>query len=309
MISAVPWRSASGETSQPHRPTAASQPGDAAAAAPPPAPRRRPRRAPRRTASGPSGTPSAAPRHDAARPALRRRRGGRRAGPGRAAAAASPGRAASCAACGRPDARAGSPGSTSPPASSSSALGRGQLGAQLVRQRAPLGIELERVVDRVAELERQVAAAVAKRGQRLAEPPGGRRRPAGAHRVRARPGLVEREGERVDVAGRAEAGALGLLGRHVGERPDHVAGVGERVVAHDVRHAEVGQLREARPGRGLGDHHHVLRLDVAVDDPVRVGVLERVAERHADLGHVAVRHRAARISSARVRPRTSSETR
>ena len=56
-------------------------------------------------------------------------------------------------------------------------------------------------------------------------------------------------------------------------------------------HAEVGELGEPRPRGGVGHDHHVLRLDVAVDHPARVGVLERVAERDADARHVAVRDR------------------
>ena len=55
--------------------------------------------------------------------------------------------------------------------------------------------------------------------------------------------------------------------------------------------AEVGQLGEPRSRGRLGEDHHVARLDVAVDDPALVGVLEGVAQRHADARDVAVRER------------------
>ena len=59
-----------------------------------------------------------------------------------------------------------------------------------------------------------------------------------------------------------------------------------------MRHAEVGQLGESRARGGLGEHHHVLRLHVAVDHAARVRVLERLAERDPDARDVAVRDRA-----------------
>ena len=76
--------------------------------------------------------------------------------------------------------------------------------------------------------------------------------------------------------------ARGLLGRHVGERADDVAGARERLVAGEVGDAEVGELGDAaRPSGRVGDEH-VLRLDVAVHDAALVRVLERVAEREPD---------------------------
>ena len=103
--------------------------------------------------------------------------------------------------------------------------GLGQRRAQLGRGRAQLRIGVERGVDRVAELARQVAAARSERGQRAAEAADGRRQAAPSHRVGAGPGLVERQRERVHVARGRDGAALGLLGRHVRERADHVARV------------------------------------------------------------------------------------
>ena len=115
--------------------------------------------------------------------------------------------------------------------------------------------------------------------------------PAAPDRVRARPRLVQGQRERVDVARGRHAGALRLLRRHVGQRPDDVAGASQRVGRGNVRHPEVGELREPRPRGGVGEHHDVPRLHVAMDDPARVRVLERVAQGAPDARYVAVRDR------------------
>ena len=81
------------------------------------------------------------------------------------------------------------------------------------------------------------------------------------------------------------------------------------VGAGEVGHAEVGQLRESGAGRGLGQHHHVRRLHVAVDHPARVRVLQRLAQRLADPGHVAVGQHALAVRASSVAPSTSSDTR
>src|SRR5829696_6888311 len=167
-----------------------------------------------------------------------------------------------------------------------------QLGSQPGGTRPDGGVDVERVVDRVAELEGQVAPHRGERWQRPAEAARCGRGAGGLDRVGPRPGLVQRERERVDVAGGRHAGAVGLLGGHVGERPHDVAGVGEGIAGGHVRHAEVGQLREARSRGGLCQDHHVLRLHVAVDHAAGMGVLERLAQGYADAGDVAVGDRA-----------------
>ena len=118
-----------------------------------------------------------------------------------------------------------------------------------------------------------------------------------------------REGERVDVGGLGHAIALGLLGRHVGERPDHLAGGGQASAPGERGDPEVHELG-ATPGAGVDPHDHVLRLDVAVDHAARVGVGQGVADVGPELRYVAVaRDRRIRRSSARVAPSTSSLTR
>jgi hypothetical protein len=66
-----------------------------------------------------------------------------------------------------------------------------------------------------------------------------------------------------------------LLRRHVGRRPEHVAGAGERLVV-----ARAGGLERAGNPEVRDQHHpvvgqqDVLGLDVAVDHPLAVGVGE-----------------------------------
>ncbi len=75
--------------------------------------------------------------------------------------------------------------------------------------------------------------------------------------------LVHQHPERVQVGVRADRAAHRLLGRHVGRRADGGAGVGQAggVGVHDGGDAEV----EHGDGAVLL-HHHVARLEVAVDD-------------------------------------------
>ena len=138
------------------------------------------------------------------------------------------------------------------------------------------------------QLGRQVLAGALERRQDGADAAGGRGRGAGAHGVVARERLVEDEREAVEVAAVVDALAGRLLGCHVGEGADDVAGAGERLIPGEVGDAEVRQLGHAGgAARGVGDEH-VLRLDVAVHDAALVRVRERAAQGEADPQHVAV---------------------
>lgn len=85
--------------------------------------------------------------------------------------------------------------------------------------------------------------------------------------------FVEDHAQAVNVGGGGEAfgAALGLLGRHVGGRAEHLAGQREAgVVADAAGEAEVDDLRLAR-----GVEHDVGGLEVAVEDAVLMGVMHR----------------------------------
>ena len=85
--------------------------------------------------------------------------------------------------------------------------------------------------------------------------------------------LEEHDAERVDVRLPVDVVAERLLGRDVVRRAQHAAVGGEPVVAQRAGDAEVGDL-----GRALVVEQHVLRLDVAVHDVVRVGAAERAGD-------------------------------
>ena len=69
----------------------------------------------------------------------------------------------------------------------------------------------------------KVRASQPQRGEGLADLARRLRRGAARDGVLPSPRLIEGEGERVDVGLGTGVVALGLLGRHVGERPDHLA--------------------------------------------------------------------------------------
>jgi hypothetical protein len=150
-------------------------------------------------------------------------------------------------------------------------------------------------IDQLAEAVGKIVAMLGEPRDRLADCARGRGRRRAYEWVAPGPALVQRQRHRVGIRGRARRLALGLLGRHVRDCPDHLAGRGQAGGVDQRRGAEVHHLRPHRSGwdRTLADDH-VLRLDVAVDDPVGVGVGERVAQVGADLGHVAIREPALR---------------
>ena len=85
--------------------------------------------------------------------------------------------------------------------------------------------------------------------------------------------LVEDDAERVDVRLAVDVVAERLLGRDVVGRAEHAAVGGQPVLVERAGDAEVGDL-----GRALVVDQHVLGLDVAVDDVVRVGAAERAGD-------------------------------
>ena len=82
----------------------------------------------------------------------------------------------------------------------------------------------------------------------------------------ARKHLVEDDPQGPDVGSGVDVLAEELLGRHVGDGPDGAAGPGQAGLAGDLGQAEIGD-----PGDALLRDEDVGRLDVAVDDAVRMG--------------------------------------
>ena len=87
-------------------------------------------------------------------------------------------------------------------------------------------------------------------------------------------------------------GVLGLLRRHVVQRPHHLAGAGQRhlqrIPVRELGQTEVGDLQLA-----AFVQQQVLRLDVAVDDAVVMGVLQGRADLRHDGQRLARRQPAA----------------
>ena len=106
-------------------------------------------------------------------------------------------------------------------------------------------------------------------------------------RVDARPALVQRQGQRVDVGGLLGGLALRLLGGHVGQRADHLAGRGQRGSAGERRDPEVHEL--GSPPRSRVDlDDDVVGLDVSMDHAARVRMGERRADVRPERGDLAI---------------------
>ena len=91
--------------------------------------------------------------------------------------------------------------------------------------------------------------------------------------------FVEQHAERVDVGGRGHRLAANLLGAGVFRRHQLQAGRGRRErLARELGIQQLGDAEVQQLGRAIGDHEHVGRLDVAVDDQVLVRVLDGGAD-------------------------------
>ena len=92
-------------------------------------------------------------------------------------------------------------------------------------------------------------------------------------RGRPRQRVVEDAAQRVDVGADGRLVALHLLGRQVVGRPDHLAGLRQPRLRLGLGQAEVGQVDVL-----VRVEQDVARLDVAVDQPARVGGVERTGD-------------------------------
>ena len=105
----------------------------------------------------------------------------------------------------------------------------------------------------------------------------------------ARQQLVQHGAEAEDIRSHVGGFTLRLLGRHVRRSAKHRAGNRPRRIVgslgQNLRESEVEQLRAARR------HHDVGRLEVAVQDALRVRGVQRVGHLRGDLQHLTQRHR------------------
>ncbi len=160
--------------------------------------------------------------------------------------------------------------------------------AQVLDRAAVLGGGGERAVESVDERAGQIAAPPRERFEWAPDPAGGRRGRGAAHRVDAAERLVEDQRQRVEIGLLADRLPLGLLGRHVGEGAEHVAGTCQGVLADQAGAAEIGELGRLAALADTVGYEHVLGLDVAVDHTPGVGMGESARERQADLEHLLV---------------------
>ena len=176
---------------------------------------------------------------------------------------------------------------------SSAAQARGDLGGRRTQPCVLLQALEHELVEGRGHLDahprrrhRRVAGDAVKHGQR-------RRR---VKRVLARQQLVEQDAEREDVAGGRDRFTARLFGRQIAERAQHQSGarlgadggIAGMLAHRDACQAEVEHLHVA-----VGAHHHVVGLDVAMDDLLRVchgqrlGHLAREVARLVDGGALA----------------------
>src|SRR6188472_4043305 len=125
----------------------------------------------------------------------------------------------------------------------------------------------------------------------------GRHRGVAGERATSGEALEEHHAECVHVAGRGRHLALGLLRGEVVRRAEHLAGARQRDRVGRARDAEVGDLDLA----GRCDQQ-VGGLDVAVHDPGRVGLGQRLRRLPDQVAHLVGIHRLAWPDQLRERP-------
>ena len=162
-------------------------------------------------------------------------------------------------------------------------------------RRTPILVLVEHARDQLPETcrNRYRACGIESRRRRMENRVDDRgRRPSFE---RAAPGhhFVQDDAKREDVGPRVERIAQRLLGRHVQNRSNRGARIGERCRRlgglGDRGKAEVEQLRVA-----ARRDEDVRRLDVAVDDARRMRGVERIGDLHADVDDGSDRKRSAR---------------
>ena len=157
------------------------------------------------------------------------------------------------------------------------------------------GILLDAAVDRVGERRRRVGAQRDQARQLLRDllRENLSRRRAG-HRRKSGEREMGRQSERIEIASPIDIVAARLLGAHVLRRADDFTDAREPFLMRIDRgcrdHARDAEVHDQRASSRALDHH-VVRLDVAVDDAASVRVRERVAHVLEQSHRVANRQR------------------
>ena len=101
-----------------------------------------------------------------------------------------------------------------------------------------------------------------------------------------RPGrkLVDHQSEREEIAPAIQRLATQLLRRHVGGRPEARAVFGERRRAGRVRRERAREAEIQNLDLAVRPPHHILRLQIAMQDPAVVCQRQRARQRHGGLG-------------------------
>ena len=93
--------------------------------------------------------------------------------------------------------------------------------------------------------------------------------------------FVERQSQTVDVTARIRL-ALELFGRHISQSAHEVTGLRQVLLFRQLDQPEVGD-----PDGSSRIHEQVRRLDVAVQDALRVGIVQGPGHLHADFSDVS----------------------
>ena len=84
----------------------------------------------------------------------------------------------------------------------------------------------------------------------------------------------------IDIAGGGNFAAAGLLRRNIMHRAHHSLGINHGLIGHHFGNTKIGNLRIH-----IFIQKDILRLDIAMNDVMAVGMLQRIGQAHANFQH------------------------